>query len=151
VTIIQHCERYHIPLFIVRSKADIQIKNILRDQFGYDEDEPDALEKYYRHHSAARQLLIDSTRKNLNKNLDKANLMKREAFIISSYSMYALITERWNRKNTANVIDEVNLLKAVLKAAHSRRYGAQALIKDHSTVVMQNMGESQSSTYAFGS
>ena len=150
MTIIQHCERYHIPLFIVRSKADLQIKNILGDQFDYDEGEEDAVEKYKKHHSAARQLLIDSTRKNLDKNLEMANLAKRPVFIISSNSMHALMTEKWNWRNAANVIDEANLLQAVLKAAHTRRYGAQAPAKDYSTVVKQNMAANQSSTNVLG-
>ncbi|KAF8806006.1 P-loop containing nucleoside triphosphate hydrolase protein [Phlegmacium glaucopus] len=149
VTIIQHCERYNIPLFIVRSKADVHIKNILGDQFGYDEGEEDAVETYKKHHPAARQLFIDSTRKNLEKNLEKANLTQREVFIISSNSMHAFTTEKWNWRNAANLIDEANLLKAVLQAAHGRRYGAQASSKDHSTVVKQNMAASQSSTNMF--
>ena len=149
MTIIQHCERYHIPLFIVRSKADDHINNILRDQFGYDEGEEDAVEKYKKHHPAARQLLIDSTRKNLDKNLNKASLARRQVFIISSNSMHALMTDKWNWRNAANVIDEANLLQAVLKAAHTRRYGAQASVKDHSTVVKQNMDACQSSANVF--
>ena len=125
MAVIQHCERYQIPVFLVRSKADMQIKNILEDNFDYDESEEGAVEIYKRHHSAARQLLIDSTKKNLDKNLEKANLAKRQVFIISRNSMHALMTEKWNWRNEGNVIDEANLLQAVLKAAYSRRYGAQ--------------------------
>jgi len=113
-----------MPLFIVQSKADLQIKNILEDKFGYDESEEDAVEKYKKHHSAARQLLIDSSRKNFNKHLEKANLTKRDVFIISRSSMYALMTAKWSWRTAANVIDEVNLLQAVLKAAmETRRHG----------------------------
>lgn len=128
---MQHCERYHIPVFLVRSKADIQIKNILKDNFGYNQNEKGAVEIYKRHHSAARQLLIDSTKKDLDKNLEKANLAKRQVFIISRSSMHALMTDKWNWRNAANVIDEANLLQAVLNAAYSRRYGAQVSTKDH--------------------
>ena len=124
MAVIQHCERYQIPVFLVRSKADMQIKNILEDNFDYDESEEGAVEIYKRHHSAARQLLVDSTKKNLDKNLEKANLAKRQVFIISRNSMHALMTEKWNWRNEGNVIDEANLLQAVLKAAYSRRYGA---------------------------
>jgi len=148
VTIIQHCERYRIPLFLVRSKADVQIKSILGDKFGYDEGEEDAVEKYKKHHPVARQLLIDSTKKDIDRNFEnpEANLAKRQVFIISSHSMYALMTDKWNWRTAANVIDESTLLEAVLKAAHSRRYGDQASTKDHSTVVRQNMTASQSNT-----
>ena len=103
----------------------MQIKNILEDNFDYDESEKGSVEIYKRHHSAARQLLIDSTKKNLDKNLEKANLAKRQVFIISRCSMHALMTEKWNWRNEANMIDEANLLQAVLKAAYSRRYGPQ--------------------------
>lgn len=137
MAIIQHCERYNIPVFLVRSKADIQIKSILEDNFDYDESEKGAIEIYKRHHSAARQLLIESTKKDLDKNLKTANLAKRQVFIISRSSMHALMTEKWNWRNAANVIDEANLLQAVLKAAYSRRYAssAQGSTKDHSAVV----------------
>jgi hypothetical protein len=131
VAVIQHCERYHIPVFLVRSKADIHIKNILEDEFEYDESEKGAAEIY----SAARQLLIDATKKNLDKNLEKANLAKREVFIISRNSMRALMTENWNWRNEANLIDEANLLQAVLRAAYDRRFGAQvSSTQDHSAV-----------------
>ena len=109
------------------------------DQFGYDESEKDAVEIYKKYHPAARQLLIDSTKKNLDKNLELANLADRQVFIVSRGSMHAFMTEQWNWKTAANVIDEANLIQAVLQAAHTRRYGAHAPIKDHSTVVKQNM------------
>ena len=79
-----------------------------------------------------------------------ATLAKRPVFIISSNSMHALMTEKWNWKKAANVIDEANLLQAVLEAAHTRRYGTEASAKDHSTVVKQNMASNQSNTNAFG-
>ena len=122
----------------------------MRDKFGYDEDEEDAVEKYKKHYSAARQLLIDSTKKDLDRNFanPQANLAKRQVFIISSHVMYALMTDKRNSRTAANVIDEIDLLKAILNAAHSRRYGDQAFTKDHSTIVEQNMAESQSNTNA---
>lgn len=135
-------------MFLVRSKADIQIKNILEDEFGYDENEEDAIENYKKLHATARQSLIDSTKKDLDKNLEKANLAKRQVFIISRGSMHALMTDKWNWRNTANVIDEANLLQAVLKSAYTRRYGVHASSKDHSTVVKQNMTASQSNSNA---
>ena len=136
MAIIQHCERFNIPVFLVRSKADILIKSILEDNFEYDDSEKGAVKIYKRHYSAARQLLIDSTKENLDKNLEKANLAKRQVFIISRSSMHALLTEKWNGRNKVNVIDEANLLQALLEAAYSRRYdGTQVSTQDpsHST------------------
>jgi hypothetical protein len=63
--------------------------------------------------------------------------------------MHAFMTEKWNWGNAANVIDEANLLQAELKAAHTRRHGAQASTKDHSTVVKQNMDACQSNANVF--
>ena len=120
MAVIEQCDRYHIPIFIVRSKADLQIQNILQDEFG---DGETTVEDYKKHHSAALQLLIDSTKKNLDKDLEKARLAKREVFIISSRSLRALMTG--NQRDAANVIDEGNLLQAVLKV-YNRRFGAQA-------------------------
>jgi ABC-type hemin transport system substrate-binding protein len=118
VAVIEQCDRYNIPIFLVRSKADLQIQNILQDF----ESKETTVEVYERARSAARQLLIYLTKKNLDENLQKANLAKREVFIISSSSLRALMT---GNQGAANMIDEGKLLQAVLKV-YTRRFGAQA-------------------------
>lgn len=67
---MQKCERFKIPLFIVRSKADIHIKNII--QYLHGEHDGSSDENSDDHQARARQSLIDSTslRNNLDKKLD---------------------------------------------------------------------------------
>jgi hypothetical protein len=134
VSIIQNCERFKIPLFIVRSKADIHIRNIMQD-LGYDENDDDADDDFDDYQARARQILIDTTRNNLETNLEKAELVKRDVFIVSGSVIYSLVTEKANKKKTTPAIDEARLMETVMKIAHARRYGNQAPAKTHSTVV----------------
>lgn len=130
MAIIQNCERYRIPLYIVRSKADTHIRNIMED-IQPDSDEEDANEEF--HKQQARQMFINSTRGDFEKNLQKAQLTKRDVFIVSSIVMRALVTKRCNSKISNMMIDEARLLEAVSKETYAR------LGKDYSTVVKQNM------------
>jgi hypothetical protein len=133
VSIIQNCERFKLPLFIVRSKADTHIENIMRDS-GYDENDDNADDDFDSHQVRARQLLIDTTRHNLKTNLEKAKLANREVFIVSSSAIYSLITGKVNKKKTLP-IDEAHLIDNVLKIAYAQRYGNQAPAKDHSNII----------------
>ena len=100
---------------------------------GYDENDEYADDDHYEDCQAqARQLLIDSTKNNLEKNLEKAELPKHDVFIVSSPVIYSLITGKRNKKPE---IDEVRLVEADLKRAHERRNGTQAPAKNHSILV----------------
>jgi hypothetical protein len=117
----------------------MHIRNIMQD-LGYDENDDDAddgsdLADYQRR---ARQLLIDSTRKNLEDNLKKAELNKHDVFIVSNNVILSLVTAKEPKKTTP-VIDEARLLESILRMAHARRYGTQASAKNHSTLVKDNV------------
>jgi hypothetical protein len=131
VSIIQNCERFKIPLFIVRSKADIHIKNIMHD-IGYDENDDDADDDFDDYQRQARQLLIDATRKNVEDNFEKAELNKHDVFLVSSSVIFSLVSAKGHKKTTPT-IDEARLMETMLRMAHARRYGSQASTKDHST------------------
>jgi hypothetical protein len=95
---------------------------------------PDSDEEIY--YKQARQIFIDSTRGDFEKNLQKAQLTKRDVFIVSSIVMRALVTKKRNikiSKMMTRMIDEARLLEAILKGTYAR------LGKDYSTVVKQNM------------
>ena len=131
IAIIQNCERYQIPLYIVRSKADTHIRNIMENnQPDSDEEDANDSEEFYKQ---ARQTFVDTTRGDFEKNLQTALLTKRDVFIVSSIVMRALVTEKCNGKISKMMIDEARLLEAVLKETYVR------LGKDYSTVVKQNM------------
>ena len=105
---------------------------------GYDEDDEDAVDDFDDYQKRARQLLIDITRKNVERNLEKAELNKHDVFIVSAGVFYSLVTRK-ARKNTALAIDEARLMKAFLKEAYARRYGTQASAKNHSILVEDNV------------
>ena len=130
MVIIQNCERYRIPLYVVRSKADTHIRNIIEDIQPDSDEEEDANDDIYK---KAQQKFVDSTRGDFEKNLQGALLTKRDVFIVSSIVMRALVTKRRNSKISNMMIDEARLLEAILKETYQR------LGKDYSTVVKQNM------------
>jgi hypothetical protein len=132
VSIIQNCERFKIPLLIVRSKADIDIKNSMVDD-GYDENDNVSEDEFDDYQARARQSLIVSTKNSVKKNLEEARLVKRDVFIVSKSVIFSLVTaKRLGRKMTTIAIDEARLLETILKTALARRYGKQEpVIKNH--------------------
>jgi len=137
VAIIQNCERYRIPLYIVRSKSDSHIRNVMEDNEP-DSDEGDGDGDDETFYQRARQMFIHSTRGDFEQNLQKANLTKREIFIVSCGVMRALVAKRCNSQVSNTIIDEAKLLEAVLKETHAR------LRSDYRTVVEQNMTQAGS-------
>ena len=104
---------------------------------GYDENDDDVDDDFGEYQRRARQLLIDTTRKNIEENLEKAELNKHEVFIVSSDVIFSLVTDKTLKTTIA--IDELRLMKAFLKMAHARRYGTQTSAKNYSTFVTDNL------------
>jgi hypothetical protein len=94
-----------------------------------DEEDGDDGESY----KQARQVFIHSTREDFEKNLQKANLPRRDVFIVSNSVMRALVAKRRNSRVSNTMIDEASLLEAVSKETHA------GLRKNYLTVVKQNM------------
>ena len=109
----------------------MHIKNIMQD-IGYDENDEDADDDFTDYQKRARQLLIDSTRKNLEGNLEKAELKKNDVFIVSGSVIYSLVTGKGIKKTTL-AIDEARLMESILKMAHVRRYGTQTSARNYGT------------------
>jgi hypothetical protein len=134
IAIIQNCERYRIPLYVVRSKADSHIRNIKEDiQPDSDESENENENENEEFYRQARQIFIHSTRGDFEKNLQGAQLTKRDVFIVSSIVMRALVNKKCNTRVSNMMIDEAKLLEAVLTETCAKRR------RDYSTVVKQNM------------
>ena len=109
LAIVQNCERYRIPLYIVRSKADVHINNIKEDnQPDSDEGDEPENEEFYKQ---ARQTFIHSTRTDFERNLEKAQLTMRDVFIVSSIVIRALVNN--SKISDIRMIDEARLLEAV--------------------------------------
>jgi hypothetical protein len=104
---------------------------------GYDEYDDNADDDFDEYQRRARQLLIDTTRKNLEDNLEKAELNKHDVFIVAGNIIFSLVNSKAIKKTTP-AIDEARLMESILKMAHARRYGTQAPAKNHSTIVKNN-------------
>ena len=88
---------------------------------GYDENDDVADEDFDDYQRQARQLLIDTTRKNLEGNLAKAELKRHDVYIVSGNAIFSLVTGK-RLKKTALEIDEARLMESFSKIAHARRY-----------------------------
>ncbi|KIJ69768.1 hypothetical protein HYDPIDRAFT_104390 [Hydnomerulius pinastri MD-312] len=118
IAILTNCRRFKIPTYIVRSKADQHIRNIMRDN-GYDSDEDDDDDPGRRNklYKAARKQFIQETRKNVKTNLENANMPDQRIYIISNDTMLSIVKEKTPKKT----IDELDLLTDLFSEAHARR------------------------------
>ncbi|KIK96062.1 hypothetical protein PAXRUDRAFT_826373 [Paxillus rubicundulus Ve08.2h10] len=118
IAILNNSRRFKIPTYIVRSKADQHIRNIMKDT-GYDSDESEeeGVERRNRLYKAARKQFIQETRKSVKANLENANLPDQRVYIISNDTMQAIVREKTPKKT----IDELDLLSDLFNEAHVRR------------------------------
>ncbi|KAF8838367.1 hypothetical protein BDN67DRAFT_991333 [Paxillus ammoniavirescens] len=115
IAILNNSRRFKIPTYIVRSKADQHIRNIMKDM-GYDSDDSDEedVERRNKLYKAARKHFIQETRKSVKANLESANLPDQRVYIISNDTMQAIVREKAPKKT----IDELDLLSDLFNEAH---------------------------------
>ncbi|KAL0637362.1 hypothetical protein Q9L58_003695 [Maublancomyces gigas] len=116
ISILENCRRFKIPSFIVRSKANQHIKNVMQDM-GYDSDDDDPEVR-----TRARMEFIRDTRRSFDSVLREASLPSQKTYIVSNTAICALIKAQRMPKD---IIDEVDLIKDLLLAAHRRHYPDQ--------------------------
>ncbi|KAI6040398.1 P-loop containing nucleoside triphosphate hydrolase protein [Pisolithus marmoratus] len=117
IAILSNCARFNIPAYIVRSKADQHIRNVMKEM-GYDSDnENDNLGMRDGLYREARQHFIDETRKNVKSNLEDANLPGRRVYIVANDTLLSIVKGEAPRK----AIDEVELLRDIANEALARR------------------------------
>ncbi|KAI6030362.1 immunity-related GTPases-like protein [Pisolithus marmoratus] len=91
VAILRNSARFSIPAYIVRSKADQQIRNTMREM-GYDSDDENSDSGLRdRLYQVARQQFVEETRRNVRSNLRRANLPDKRVYIISNNALLS----RW--------------------------------------------------------
>ncbi|KAI6098450.1 interferon-inducible GTPase-domain-containing protein [Pisolithus sp. B1] len=121
VAILSNCARFNIPAFIVRSKADQHIRNVMKEM-GYDSDDEDSdprsRERLYQE---ARQHFIEETRENIKSNLENANLPDRRVYIVSNDTLLSIVKGKAPRK----AIDEIELLRDIVNQTLVRRGRAE--------------------------
>ncbi|KAG2105087.1 interferon-inducible GTPase-domain-containing protein [Suillus discolor] len=122
IAILTNCRRFKIPTYIVRSKADQHIRNIMEDM-GYDSDDDSS--KVKKLHQAARQQFIQQTRQSVKDNLRDANIPDQRVYIVSYKTMLdvALNTTIFDvlARKQPKTIDEIELLNDLIREAQIRR------------------------------
>ncbi|KAG9317837.1 hypothetical protein JVU11DRAFT_2063 [Chiua virens] len=119
IAILTNARWFNIPTYIVRSKADQHIRNVMMMDMGYDheEDGEEDVERRNQLYKAARKQLIEKTRENVKSNLEVANLPDQRVYIVSSNTLLRAVLNKMSK----NAIDEVDLLDDLLGEIHRRR------------------------------
>ncbi|KAG2054909.1 hypothetical protein BDR06DRAFT_912130 [Suillus hirtellus] len=123
IAVLTNCRRFKIPTYIMRSKADSHIRDLMKDEgYNSDDDGGDKKKKLYR---AASQKFIQQTRQSVKDNLENAKMPDQRVYIVSNETMLSVVKEQRPRK----VIDEIELLSDLIWAAQARRLGcSEALV-----------------------
>jgi chemotaxis protein histidine kinase CheA len=124
IAILRNCKRFNIPCYIVRSKAEQHITNLMKTKPEYDsddEDGPDAATRRANLFAAAREQYVIQTRQSVERNLEQAELAPHRVYLVSRDTLLAIVKEKPLKKKL--VIDECELLEDLLSEAHARRCG----------------------------
>ncbi|OAX39018.1 P-loop containing nucleoside triphosphate hydrolase protein [Rhizopogon vinicolor AM-OR11-026] len=103
VAILTNARRFGIPAFIVRSKADQHIRNLMKDS-GYDSDEEG--ENRARVYAWSRDQYVTETTRSIKTNLEEAKLPDQPMYLVSNITLHATVTGKVPKK----MLDEVKLL-----------------------------------------
>ncbi|OAX39782.1 hypothetical protein K503DRAFT_769192 [Rhizopogon vinicolor AM-OR11-026] len=117
IAILLNCRRFQIPTYVVRSKADQHIENVMKEM-GYD-NEDDDVDRTQRDsmYATAREHFIDETRRNVKANLVDANLPDQKVYIVSGSCLRVVAKGGQPKK----VIDEFHLMNDLYTEAQARR------------------------------
>ncbi|KAK0505357.1 P-loop containing nucleoside triphosphate hydrolase protein [Armillaria luteobubalina] len=117
IAILQNCERYNIPTYIVRSKSDIHIENIIKKKrraAGSKVNLPKILDEARKEYLTRTQ---DSVRENLMKNVPP--IPSQKMYAVSRDTLTKVVREESLEDDL--VLDEFELLRDILQDAYSRR------------------------------
>lgn len=121
IAILTHCRKLCIPTYVVRSKADVHIGNIINDMGspndGSDDDDSDQM-PYQSLYVQARGQFITITRDTVQRSLREANLSDQSVYIVSNKIL--LMTMR-NRRLSPERIDELKLKKDLFEGGRLGR------------------------------
>ncbi|RPB26607.1 hypothetical protein L211DRAFT_804733 [Terfezia boudieri ATCC MYA-4762] len=120
--ILQHCERYKIPSFVVRSKANQHITNTMNQDYEWEgSDDKRVFEDIY---LSAREKVVSQTRANYRENLREGGLdPSKPVYIVSCNALVALVQGEMKKLKEANqVIDEPQLILDCIGALKARRF-----------------------------
>ncbi|KAF8184018.1 P-loop containing nucleoside triphosphate hydrolase protein [Mycena galopus ATCC 62051] len=135
IAILRNARLFGIPCYIVRSKADSQIRNQMRDMGYESDDEEQDTRSQATLEYAAREHFVSATRQNVRENLRSADLPEQRVYIISDLTILSATKGNVTSKMAQKIIDEFEFLRDLLGDADSRR-GGVAKVKGSSTAVV---------------
>lgn len=116
ISILTNCRRFQIPTYIVRSKADVHIRNVMADM-GYDSDSDGGTRQVEAYNSACERYIAE-TRATVQKNLKEAGLPDQRVYVVSHKTMVSTVKDRVLSPKT---IHELELVRDLLEEACARR------------------------------
>ncbi|KAH7907802.1 P-loop containing nucleoside triphosphate hydrolase protein [Hygrophoropsis aurantiaca] len=116
IAILANCARFDIPTYIVRSKSDVQIRNIMKEM-GYDSEEEDRKQRN-KLYKLAREQYITETRASVKQNLENANLPEKKVYLVTNDVLLTIVK---NNTIPPKMIDELDLMMDLFGEAHTRR------------------------------
>ncbi|PCH37661.1 hypothetical protein WOLCODRAFT_148611 [Wolfiporia cocos MD-104 SS10] len=116
VAILRNCARFGMPAYIVRSKSNQHIRNIMED-IGYDSNDDDDATTRRALAEAARERYIADTRQTVTENLEEAGLLPQRVYVVSKDTMLRVVRQEPAR----DLLDEVQLRDALLTTARMER------------------------------
>lgn len=119
LAMLVNCRRFNIPTYIVRSKSDSHIRNIIKES-GYDSDEEENHSRRNALYSSAREQYIAETRATVKRNLQEAKLPDQRVYIVANSTMVSTVRDQ---KLSEKTIDELELMRDLFREAQSRRCG----------------------------
>ncbi|KAF8242342.1 P-loop containing nucleoside triphosphate hydrolase protein [Wilcoxina mikolae CBS 423.85] len=98
VAILENCRRYHIPVFIVRSKVDHYIRSTMKT-LGYTKRRKAEKAEFY---TKAQAEVIIATRQNVESNLEKADCLRNEfiSFQAKLCTTWSAAKESWSLRSS---------------------------------------------------
>jgi GTP-binding protein EngB required for normal cell division len=131
VGIMENCYRFNIPVFIVRSKADQHIDNMMKaeeiDLTPGDADYEDIYQETISRYVEATKADFDNHMEKLAVALevdarDRQMILSQRVYVVSSANVRGLLQSGARVNKRLRIIDEVLLVEDMLRAAARRRY-----------------------------
>ncbi|EIW74627.1 hypothetical protein CONPUDRAFT_169986 [Coniophora puteana RWD-64-598 SS2] len=133
IAILSHARLFKIPCYIVRSKADVHIGNLVKEMeemededVKEDEDDWEGIDDPEGRKRKAKNDFVRGTRKNVRENLETAGLPDQRVYIVSNATLRTYVVTQGGDSTALNkawedVIDEVDFVHDVLGDAWKRR------------------------------
>lgn len=120
IELLFHCKRFGIPAFVVRSKSDQHIANVIKimknDDDGDSDDESDSEERKSNRFLEGRGKYIADTRNNFQALLKQVGLPQQKVYIVCDDAVRSLV----KNSKTTGVIDEVELMRDLTQVAKDK-------------------------------